>query len=389
MRRVTSLTIVATLTLAPAALGAGRQGYYRQPAIHGQTIVFVAEGDLWRTGIEGGLAQRITTHHGQETRPVFSPDGSVIAFTGEYEGPAEIYTMPADGGLPTRRTFTGAGSDRYLRPVGWAPDGRLMYTTRHLSTVPNNQLVLLDLGSGDEERVPLWQAADGVYGDASLVFTRLPFNGSWGKRYEGGTVEQLWRFDGPGSEAVSLSEDFRGASREPMWWDGRVVFATDRDGTMNLWSMAPDGSDLRQHTRHYGFDVLGPSNDGDLVVYQHRADLRLHDLATGEDRLIPITLNSDFDQTREKWVESPTEYVTSWDISPDGDRLVLTARGEVFVIPVGHGRIVQSTRASGVRYRQGAFMPGGDGLMVMRPSSGRFPPTASAIASSTPTTPAC
>ncbi len=370
MRTLATTLLVSSVTLASVADGAGKPGYYRQPAIHGDTVVFVAEGDLWSVPVSGGVAQRITTHHGQETRPSISPDGSLIAFTAGYEGPAEIYTMPLGGGLPTRRTFEGAGSDRYLRPVGWAPDGRLVYTTRRLSTVPNSQLVLLDLASGDEERVPLEQAADGVYGSSSLVFTRLPFNGSWGKRYDGGTVEQLWRFDGSGDEAVALTSDFRGASREPMWWDGRVVFATDRDGTMNLWSMTLDGGDLRQHTQHYGFDVLGPSNDGDRVVYQHRADLRIHNLSTGEDSLIPITLNSDFDQTREKWVEKPMDYVTSWDISPDGDRVVLTARGEVFAVPTDHGRIVRATRASGVRYRRGAFMPDGERLMVMSDESG-------------------
>src|SRR6266478_247717 len=101
-----------------------RQGYYRFPAIHGKQIVFTAEGDLWRVGVSGGVAQRLTTHPGDETHPSFSPDGRTLAFSAEYEGPTEVYTMPAEVGLPTRRTFEGGGAEA----VGWTPDGKVLYS---------------------------------------------------------------------------------------------------------------------------------------------------------------------------------------------------------------------------------------------------------------------
>ena len=78
----------------------GFEGYYRFPDIHGDRIVFTAEGDLWTVPVSGGMAQRLTSHPEEETQPVFSPDGRTIAFSASYEGPTEVYTMPAGGGLP-------------------------------------------------------------------------------------------------------------------------------------------------------------------------------------------------------------------------------------------------------------------------------------------------
>ena len=118
-----TLAIVAVLALACPAQQ--NRGYYRFPAIHGNTIVFTSEGDLWEVGTEGGVARRLTTHPSEETRPAFSPDGKTIAFSASYEGPTEVYTMSAEGGLPVRRTFDGGGAS----VVGWTPDGKIMYAT--------------------------------------------------------------------------------------------------------------------------------------------------------------------------------------------------------------------------------------------------------------------
>ncbi|HEU5481061.1 MAG TPA: hypothetical protein VFU90_14540, partial [Candidatus Tumulicola sp.] len=112
-------------------------GYYRYPAIHDTTIVFTAEGDLWTIGLGGGVARRLTSGRGEEGDASISPDGATIAFTGQYEGPAEVYTMPIAGGLPERRTWDGARDV----VVGWTPDGRVLYSTRQFATLPIDQLV--------------------------------------------------------------------------------------------------------------------------------------------------------------------------------------------------------------------------------------------------------
>ena len=117
------VVLLSLLVWAAPGQGQTNRGYYRFPAIHGNTVVFTAEGDLWQIGVEGGLARRLTTHLGEETRAAFSPDGTTIAFSANYEGPTEVYTMPASGGLPTRRIFEGANAG----VVGWTPDGASRY----------------------------------------------------------------------------------------------------------------------------------------------------------------------------------------------------------------------------------------------------------------------
>lgn len=363
-----AVVILAAFTL-PANLAAaapGPQGYYRMPALRGDTVVFVSEGDLWKVPLAGGAARRLTSHSGDESSPAISPDGGTVAFTAQYEGPTEVYTMPLTGGLPSRLTHEGGAV------VGWTPDGRVIFTTTVYSTLPNPQLMTVDPATGAAGMIPLAQASDGVYDESgrTLFFTRLAFQGSQTKRYKGGTAQNLWRFAEGDSEARPLTGDYAGTSRRAMWWQGRVYFASDRDGCMNLWSMTPDGGDLRQHTRHSGMDVLGPSMDAGKIVYQLGADLRVLDVASGKDEGIEITLDSDFDQTRERWVRKPLEYMTSARVSPDGDRVALTARGRVFVAPHRQGRLVEADRQEGVRYRDARFMPDGKTLLAMSDESG-------------------
>ena len=100
-QQATTLPLEANPLATAAGQASGVAGYYRFPEIHGDTIVFAAEGDLWITTVDGGVAQRITTHPSEETDPVISPDGMTLAFTARYEGPAELYTMPLAGGVPT------------------------------------------------------------------------------------------------------------------------------------------------------------------------------------------------------------------------------------------------------------------------------------------------
>ena len=363
------LAVACTLLLAfvpMAAQSPAPRGYYRFPSIHGDTLVFTAEGDLWVVGAQGGRAQRLTSNPGVESNAALSPDGRTVAFTGMYEGPADVYTMPIAGGLPTRRTFTGGAT-----VVGWTPDGAILYATRNFSTLPNTQLVRLDTATEAATPVPLAQAADGAYDGGTLFFTRQQFQGSHTRRYHGGTAQNIWRY-GPGdAEARPLTGDYAGTSKIPMVWQGRVYFVSDRDGTMNVWSMNPDGTSLKQETHHDGWDVRAASLDGGRIVYQLGADLWLYTIATGDDHVIPITLASDLDQTREHWVTKPMDYLSAAHLSPGGDRVVLTARGQVFVAPAsGGGRVVEVSRRPGVRYRSARFAADGRSLYALSDQTG-------------------
>jgi tricorn protease len=367
--RILIITLLLGLLVAPAAAETPL-GYYRTPAIHGETIVFAAEGDLWKVGATGGVATRLTSHPGTESTPAISPDGGTLAFVAQYEGPVEVYTMPLAGGLPTRRTFDGG---RRTAVGGWTPEGQILYATDAYATLPSIQLATIDPATGERVQIPLAQASDGVYDDQkTLYFTRLPFQGSQTKRYTGGTAQNIWKFAKDAREATLVTVDYAGTSKRPMWWNGRLYFASDRDGTMNLWSMTPDGGDLRQLTHHSGFDVASPSLDGGRIVYQLGADLHLYDIAANTDRRVPITLSSDFDQTREIWVSKPMEYLTAAHISPNGDRVVLTARGRVFVAPATQGRFVEASRHESVRYRDARFLADGKSLVALSDKSGEI-----------------
>lgn len=195
------------------------RGYYTSPAMHGDTIVFTSEGDLWMVGPQGGEAHRLTTDPGRETDARISPDGRTVAYSGDSEGPREVYTIPIDGGLPQRRTWDG-----YAREVGWTPDGRLIVSTSRYSTLPGTEDVLIG-NDGSRTIVPLAQAAQAVYtpDGKTLFFTRWYSQPSHTKRYKGGWAEHIWRYDGKG-EAVPLTADYAGTSKDPMYWKGKVYF---------------------------------------------------------------------------------------------------------------------------------------------------------------------
>lgn len=367
---IISILILGLAALAGPLSSSGRNGYYRFPALRGTTVVFTSEGDLWSVDIKGGTAVRLTSHPGLETNPAISPDGTTVAFAAQYEGPTEVYTMPLAGGLPVRRTFSGQTSI----PVGWTPDGKIIYATQKYSTLPNTELVILDPRTNVESLLPLSQAADGSFDPAgrTLFFTRLPFQGSFTKRYKGGTAQSLWKFTMGDSEAAPLTQGYAGTSKNPMTWKGRVYFVSDRDGTMNLWSMDDGGKDLRQHTFHKGFDVSSPSLDNGRIAYQLVADVHVYDIAAGKDVRLEITLPSDFDQMREKWITKPVDYLTSAHLSPSGDRVALVSRGNVFVAPAGDGRWVRVSRKDGVRNRAARFLGDGKSLMVLSDETGEW-----------------
>lgn len=347
---------------APSAL---HRGYYTAPAIHGDTLIFTSEDDLWTVGAQGGIAHRLTSDPGSETHAVISPDGKTVAFSGDSEGPTDVYSMPIGGGLPQRRTWDGDA-----QPVGFAHDGRLMISTTRYSMLPNNEVVLID-DRDNRQVIPLAQAAEAVY-DASgqsLFFTRWYSQPSHTKRYKGGTAESIWRFDGSG-EAVALTADYAGTSTNPMFWDGRVYFISDRDGVRNLYSMSTDGKDVKQLSHQHIFDVESATLNDGRIVYSCAGDLWIFDIGTGQEHLVPVTLQSDFDQMRVHWVKKPLDYLTSVHLSPDGSRAVFTARGAVFSIPAKPGRIIQVANESGVRYRDARFLPDGKTILALSTATG-------------------
>ena len=353
-----------------SVLSQGFEGYYQYPDVHNNQIVFCAEGDIWSVPLSGGLAQRLTTHPEEETYPRISPDGKTIMFSASYEGPTEIYTMPVDGGITTRWTYE---SDASVATT-WTPDGDIIYATRAYNKKPDYRLVEINPKNKTRSFIPLDQASEASF-DASgntIYFVRPAYHRNVTKRYKGGTARQIWKFTKGSNEAVKLTTDYKGESHHPMWYNGRIYFITDRDGIMNIWSMDENGGDLKQHTKHAQFDVRYAGISNGVVVYQHGADLWKYNITDDTYSKINITLATDLDQLREKWEENPSQYITSVEPDRTGDRIVITARGRVFVAPVKEGRMVAFTHKSGVRYRDATFSSDGKNVIVLSDESGEF-----------------
>jgi len=353
-----------------SVLSQGFEGYYQFPDIHDDQIVFCAEGDIWTVPLSGGLAQRLTTHAEDESYPIISPDGQTIVFSASYEGPTELYSIPINGGMTTRWTYESEPSIA----TAWTPNGEIVYASRAYNKKPDLRLVKINLNTKVKSLIPLDQASEGSFNASgkTIYFVRPAYHRNVTKRYKGGTARQIWKFTEGTNEAIKLTNDHLGESHHPMWYNGRVYFITDRDGIMNIWSMNEEGGDLRQHTKHTEFDVRYANMSKGTMVYQMGADLWKYDLSSNSSNKINITLATDLDQLREKWEENPSQYITSVNPNKTGEKIVITARGRVFVVPVKSGRTIAFTQKADVRYRDATFSHDGEQLITLSDESGEF-----------------
>jgi tricorn protease len=353
------------LPAAPLASQDTASGYYQFPTLHGATLIFSSESDLWSVPVAGGPARRLTTHPAPESEPRISPDGRWLAFTGRYDGTADVYRMPAAGG-PVER-LTHEPDD--VRVQGWTPDGRILYASQ--GKVGPSWFWVLRIVDPETRRVddvPLADAREGAFGDdGTLWFTRfgLEVTADNVRAYRGGAMAQLWRFrPGTDAEAVRLAPDHEGNLTRPMWWNGHLYVVSDADGVANLWRFDADGGNPVQLTRYADFEVRGATlaADGGRVVYQHGADLRVHDLASGDDRVVDVALGSDRARTRTRWIDDPMNWLNSVGFGPAGDRVALTARGRMVVVGTGELRRIELPLPAASRAREA--VPGPDGRWI-------------------------
>ena len=366
MFRSRSAVIAAALCAAAAAGtaaastgAAGTTGFYRQPTLQGEQVYLVAEGDLWRVGLQGGAAQRLTTHPGLESQPAVSPDGRWLAFTGQYDGGTEIYLMPVAGGPPRRLTWEGGG----MRVWGFSARGdalEVVYTS--LDARPGSQLFALDVKTGQRRQLPVGQASDAALSadGKTLYFTRSGLRSDNARQYRGGAIARLWSLDlSSTAEARPLMAEGHNDRRPLPYRVGgqeRIAFLSDRDGSVNLWSVDAQGGDLRQHSRHQGWDIRHASLDGSRVVYALGADLYLADLAQdAAPRKLDIALGGDFDQMRERWIKKPQDFLTDTAFAPNGERVLLAARGRLATQGVQSLRRAELPQPADGRCRQGEF----------------------------------
>ncbi|MDQ2070324.1 S41 family peptidase [Natronospira bacteriovora] len=350
------------LFFCSTSLLAGSLGYYQSPTLHEDTVVFAAEGDLWAVSVEGGTARRLTSHATEASDPYFSPDGEWIAFTGRYEGAAEVYVMPASGGEPQRLTWKGG----HVQVQGWTPAGEVLFASNNrvgpswywlLKRVNPESRVVSDL--------PLADAREGAFLDESrLVFTRFGLGVTMdnARAYRGGAMAQLWQFDLDGdNEARRVAANHGANLTHPMSHEGGLYVRSDESGLFNLGRLDPDSGEFSALTAHEDFEVRRPAmGDQGRIVYQHGADIRLLDVSSGEDRQIDIVLSSDRAHARERWLDSPMDYLDSVNVAPEGDRVALTARGRLAIVGTGELRRIEIELPEASRARQAVIDPDGE-----------------------------
>jgi tricorn protease len=358
---------VMLVSVSSVAFG-GVDGLYRFPTTNGQTVVFAAEGDLWKVPIEGGMAMRLTTDAGEEAFPKFSMDGSWVAFSAEIEGNVDVYAMPIDrAGEPVRLTFHPAADI----VVAWTPEGRVVFRSmRSSANWGENRLFTVSPEGDTPAMVPIGLAALADYSEdgSRIAYTRTSWEFATWKRYKGGTAQDVWVANLRDGSFEQLT-DYEGTDRFPMWHAGRVYFVSDRNGRMNLFSMAADGSDVRQLTHHDDYDADWPDMHGGVIVYTVGADVWTYDVASERNVRVAITLPTDRLETRTRF-ENPAETLEGYDLSKDGSRVLVCARGEMWNVPVKGGRTVEVTRSSGVREREGSFSPDGKRIAAITDASG-------------------
>ncbi|MGH9831478.1 MAG: protease, partial [Blastocatellia bacterium] len=229
------LTILLLFTMASVSFAQTENPTLLQkPTVNGSQIVFVYAGDLWIVPRTGGDAKRLTTGVGTETNPVFSPDGTMIAFTGEYDGNTDVYVVPASGGVPKRLTYHPGGD----LVSGWTNDGkRVLFASgrNSYSGFPRLFTVVPD-GSFPEE-IPLPMAERGSYSPDGGYLAYEPltqWQPEW-KRYAGGQQDVIWIAKLSDSSIEKLPRE-KSNDRYPMWVGDKVYFVSDRNGGYSLFS---------------------------------------------------------------------------------------------------------------------------------------------------------
>lgn len=371
MRKRELFTVLVAAASIPATMMAADEArLLRFPATNGEEIVFTYGGDLYSVPISGGQANRLTSYVGFEMFPRFSPDGKTIAFTGQYDGNTEVYTMPATGGEPLRITYTATNSrddlgDR-MGPnnivMTWTPDGKGIVYRNRISDSFTGKLFTVDRDGGLSKVIPL---PEGGFCSYSPDGKRLAYNRvmrefrTW-KYYKGGMADDVWIYD-PAKGSVENITNNEAQDIFPMWIGDEIYFISDRDYTMNLFVYDTNSRSVTKVTDFKDYDIKFPSCFGNTIVFENGGYIYKFDATTKKAVKVNVTLSSDNIYARGE-IKDGASYITAASLSPKGERMVVTARGEVFNLPVGKGVTKNISRSPGAHERDAQWSP--DGKMI-------------------------
>src|SRR5215470_12649396 len=355
------LLITSTIKISTGGLAQEKPLLMRQPTMSRTQIVFSYAGDLWIASRNGGEASRLTTGVGNETSPQFSPDGTTVAFTGEYDGNVDLYTIPATGGVPKRLTYH-PGPDGL---AGWTPDGKqLLFVSQRASDSGRfARLFTMPVDGVFPTDVPLPMGYAGSYSPdgAKLAYEPLPRGfGAW-KRYRGGMASSIWIANLSDSSVERLprvdSNDFN-----PMWVGDKVYFLSDRNGPITLFAYDTKTKKVAQLIQNNGLDG---------IIYEQFGSLDIYDLKSGKSKPVNITINGDMLSLRPKFEKVGTR-ISNVAISPTGARAVFEARGDIISVPAEKGDARNLTNTTGVAERNPSWSPDGKWIAYFSDESGEY-----------------
>jgi tricorn protease len=364
------LCFLVLLAAVPAKTAdSGAPWLLQKPTLSRTDIVFVFAGDLWIVPRAGGQAKRLTSSPGIETNPAFSPDGSQIAFTGEYDGNMDVFVMPAAGGVPKRLTWHPT-ADAVL---GWTPDGRrVVFTSGRNAYSRFSELFTAGLDGGLEEKLPLPMGYEAAFSPDGkrLAYVPLPRAFTAWKRYRGGRTTPVW-IAGLADSVIEKVPRPNSNDFNPMWVGNKVYFLSDRDGAVSLFSYDLKSKTVSRAVENRGLDLKSASAGPDAIVYEQFGGLNLYDPKSGRTSPVPITVSGDMPEVREHFVPVGGR-LTSAGLSPGGARAVFEARGEIITVPAEKGDPRNLTNTTGVMEREPAWSPDGKTIAYFSDESGEY-----------------
>jgi tricorn protease len=342
----------------------------RQPDITGNTIVFAYGNDLWTVSGNGGDASRLTSFQGSEMHPEFSPDGRMVAFTGQYDGNTDVYVVPTQGGEPKRLTWH-PGSDMVR---GWSPEGQsvIFESGRTGAPVPVGKFWSVSLDGTFPEALPIPRGHHGGYSSDGnrFAYQQIAQSDEEWRNYRGGQTRPIWVMDMSDYSINKLPWDGSN-DKNPVWVDDKIYFMSDRNLAMNVYGYDESSGAVNQITDHSEYDVKELSSGAGMLVYEQGGSIYKMDPENGNAEKLDINVKGDFPWARPHW-EDVGNQITNAELSPSGVRAVVQARGEIFTIPTDKGDYRNLTKSSGAADRHPAWSPDGEHIAWFSDKSGEY-----------------
>ncbi len=347
--------------------------------IHQDQVVFVYSGDIYIADINTGQSSRLTSHHGFETFPKFSHSGKWIAFSAEYSGNRQVYIMKTDGSDLKQLTYYNdvgsmpprGGFD--YRVLDWSADDKqvLVRANRLPWGKRMGRPIWIPIDSGLAKPLAVPESGGGMLSPDGKKYLYTPIDRefrTW-KRYRGGRAQDVWIYDLKANKSQQLTSH-RATDHQPVWVGEHIYFLSDRNHTLNLYRYAKDSEPV-QVTHHKHFDSLWASAGPNAIVYENNGYLWRFDPKTNQSNQLNIHIEGIHEYTL-PYYKNVSPYIESMDISPNGKRAVVAARGEVFTIPAKKGMIRNISKTSGEREISVVWSPDGKQLAYLSDKTGEY-----------------